>query len=74
MIGFLALLFGFNKKRAIRYITLVKYGDSGEQKELIELLFLEGFTQNEVAALKGMPLGTVKTKSRMALTKLKEFV
>ncbi len=47
---------------------------SFEQKEIIELLFIEGFTQSEVALMKGMPLGTVKTKSRNAICKLKELV
>lgn len=38
LIGVLTLLFGLDKKKAIRYITLVKYGDSGEQEELIDML------------------------------------
>jgi predicted TIM-barrel fold metal-dependent hydrolase len=38
IIGILTLLFGFNKKRAIRYITIVKYGGSGEQEEVIDTL------------------------------------
>lgn len=29
-----------------------------EQKEIIELLFLQGFSQNEVAKIKDMPLGS----------------
>lgn len=44
-----------------------------DQKELIELLFLKGYTQPEVAEIKDLPLGTVKTKSRMALRTLKEL-
>ena len=42
-----------------------------EQKEIIELLFIEGYTQAEVSEMKKMPLGTTKTKSRMALKKMK---
>ncbi len=44
-----------------------------DQKELIELLFLQGFTQTEVAAIKQLPLGSVKTKSRNALNALRKL-
>ncbi|MBC7382872.1 MAG: sigma-70 family RNA polymerase sigma factor [Bacteroidia bacterium] len=44
-----------------------------EQKEIIEMLFIQGFSQSEVAKIKNLPLGTVKTKSRSALKLLKEM-
>lgn len=44
------------------------------QREIMELVYIQGYTQTEVAELKKMPLGTIKTKSRTALNLLKEFV
>jgi len=38
LIGILALLFGLDKKKAIGYITLVKYGDGVDQEELVKLM------------------------------------
>lgn len=45
-----------------------------EQREVIELLFVQGYTQTEVAILKNLPLGTVKTRSRTALLNLRKFL
>jgi RNA polymerase sigma factor (sigma-70 family) len=45
-----------------------------EHKEIIDLLFTQGFSQSEVSELKGMPLGTVKTKSRSAINSIRQFV
>lgn len=42
-----------------------------EEKELIELAFYKGHSHGQVAELTGKPLGTVKSKLRAALTKLK---
>lgn len=44
-----------------------------DEKELIELLFLQGFTQNEVAKIKKLPLGSIKTKSRNVLNTLRKI-
>lgn len=38
LVSFFAIFFGFEKKIAIRYITLVKYGDSDSQKKVINQL------------------------------------
>lgn len=46
---------------------------SEDKRELISLLYLQGFTQEEVARIKNMPLGTVKTKSRSAIKLLRKF-
>jgi RNA polymerase sigma factor (sigma-70 family) len=45
-----------------------------EQKMIIDLLYFKGYTQAEVAEKLNMPLGTVKTRTRLAINTLrKEF-
>lgn len=43
-------------------------------KKLIDLLFFKGFTQKETAEELQMPLGTVKTRNRICINKLREIV
>ncbi|MEW6637582.1 MAG: sigma-70 family RNA polymerase sigma factor [Actinomycetota bacterium] len=43
-----------------------------EQREVLELAYLQGLTQREISERTGIPLGTVKTRTRLALKKLKE--
>jgi RNA polymerase sigma-70 factor (ECF subfamily) len=43
-----------------------------DQREVLELLFLKGYTQHELSQNQGIPLGTVKTKSRTALISLRK--
>lgn len=42
-----------------------------EQREVIEMVYFNGLTQKEIAASLNIPLGTVKSRIRLALTKLK---
>jgi RNA polymerase sigma-70 factor (ECF subfamily) len=43
-----------------------------EQRESLELGYFEGLSQTEIAERTGLPLGTVKTRMRLALQKLRE--
>ena len=49
--------------------ALVTLPDS--QREVIELAYFEGYSQSEMADLLGQPLGTIKTRVRLAMQKLK---
>ena len=42
-----------------------------EQRFVIDHLYLKGYTQSELAEQFGIPLGTVKTRTRMALIELR---
>ena len=42
-------------------------------RQIIDLIYFEGYTQQEVADNLKMPLGTVKTRTRMALQQLKNL-
>jgi RNA polymerase sigma-70 factor (ECF subfamily) len=45
-----------------------------EQREVIELGYFGGFSQTEIADRIGVPLGTVKTRMRLALRKLRSHL
>jgi RNA polymerase sigma-70 factor (ECF subfamily) len=45
-----------------------------EQKNVVELSYFKGLTQTEIATKTGQPLGTVKTRMRLALKKLRKVL
>jgi RNA polymerase sigma-70 factor (ECF subfamily) len=45
-------------------------GLSDDQRQVIELAYFTGLTQSEIAAKVGAPLGTIKGRQRLALTKM----
>ncbi len=45
-----------------------------EQQEILKLIYFDGYSQAEVASKKKIPLGTVKSRARLGMKKLKETI
>ncbi len=45
-----------------------------EQLQVIEMAYFQGMSQTEIADATGAPLGTVKTRTRQAMFKLRDFL
>ena len=45
-----------------------------EQQEVLKLIYIDGYSQAEVASKKKIPLGTVKSRVRLGMKKLKEAI
>ncbi len=43
-----------------------------EQTEVVTLAFIEGLSHSEIAARLGLPLGTVKSRMRLAYQKIRD--
>jgi len=50
------------------------YSLKEEYKVLVELSYFQGYTQDEIATMLNIPLGTVKTRLRTALIQLREII
>lgn len=44
-----------------------------DQQQIIELIYFKGFTHVQVAEMLNIPLGTIKTKLRLAILKLRKY-
>jgi RNA polymerase sigma-70 factor (ECF subfamily) len=44
-----------------------------EQKSILDLVYFKGYTHVEAADELGVPLGTIKTRLRMAITQLRKY-
>lgn len=44
-----------------------------EQKQLIDLMYFKGYSQSEIAEEFKIPLGTIKTRVRRAMTTLRQL-
>jgi RNA polymerase sigma-70 factor (ECF subfamily) len=49
-------------------------GLPAEQLEVVQLSFIDGLSQTEIAARLGLPLGTVKSRMRLAFEKMRSVV
>lgn len=45
-----------------------------EERKLLEMAYFDGLTQTEIAEKTGVPLGTVKTRLRTGLKRLRDYV
>jgi RNA polymerase sigma-70 factor (ECF subfamily) len=45
---------------------------SQEQRQVLEMSYYDGLSQTEIAQQLNIPLGTVKTRSRLGLLKLRQ--
>jgi RNA polymerase sigma-70 factor (ECF subfamily) len=53
-----------------KHLTLLK----NDQKEIIDLAYFGGFTQDEISKKLSIPLGTVKTRMRTAIIELRKVL
>jgi RNA polymerase sigma-70 factor (ECF subfamily) len=55
-----------------RVVAAAVAGLPPEQRQTVELAYFRGMSQTEIAEATGQPLGTVKTRARLALAKLRD--
>lgn len=64
----------FDQERLIQQARQAMQNVSGEQREALQMAFFEGLTHTEIAERTGLPLGTVKTRIRSAVTTLRKVM
>lgn len=64
---------GYSEKNNPEFIGVKDMLDvlNPDQKNLLDLMYFQGYSQTEIAKEFGIPLGTVKTKVRSAIMKLR---
>lgn len=60
----------FDAMGIAKQLTLLK----SDQKQIIDLAYFGGFTQDEISKQLGIPLGTVKTRMRAAILELRKLL
>jgi RNA polymerase sigma-70 factor, ECF subfamily len=55
-------------------LNIILNGLKEDHRSIIDLAYFEGYTQEEISKKLNLPLGTVKTKVRQAILKLRELV
>jgi RNA polymerase sigma factor (sigma-70 family) len=65
----------YSEKNKSEYIGVRELIDklSEDQKRIIDLMYFQGYSQSEIADEFGIPLGTVKTRAKVAMQRLREM-
>jgi len=64
----------FDHDRLIQQARQAMQNVSDDQRQALQMAFFEGLTHTEIAARTGLPLGTVKTRIRSAVTTLRKVM
>jgi len=63
---------GFSEESRWRSLHFAVQALSPEHRQVIELAYYQGLTQSEIAEVLGWPIGTVKTRLRTAMERLRQ--
>jgi len=63
-----------SRSQEASYVELALHRLPAQQSEIIRLSFLEEKPHSEIAELLGIPLGTVKSRVRLAMNRLRELL
>jgi len=66
---------GYSEKNKSEFIGVKELVEqlSPDQRQIIDLMYFQGYSQSEIAEEFEIPLGTVKTRAKAAMQKLKEL-